>query len=142
MLKLPEAGADLEATVHAVHGWAMARFVYVPDLERWHQDLAPNGDHWETDAELLADLERAGRVLGDCDAFAKLCWLVLRRLGVPSRLVACQAETGGWHLVCEASGWILDNRMPVATPREDLERLGYRWHSKSDYEPGGQWTTA
>lgn len=142
MLRLPEAKPSLEATVAQVHGWALARFAYVRDEDRWTVNLAPNGDHWETDAELLADLEVRGQVEGDCDAFAKLCWLILRRLGVASRLVYCEIKGLGYHLVCEASGWILDNRSPVPTTREEAEGRGYRWISMSAHQPGGQWTVA
>jgi predicted transglutaminase-like cysteine proteinase len=143
MIPLPAPAADHESTLQAVHSWAHVHFTYIPDEIRWLSNApgtAANGDHWETDAELLADLEAHGRVHGDCDAFAKLCWLALRRLEIPSRLLACQTETGGWHLVCEAGGWVLDNRQPVIASRQDLERLGYRWHSMSAFLPGGQWT--
>ena len=141
MLTWPDRGEDLEATLHNVVRWAHSRFEYVPDLDRWKENFSFNGDHWETDAELLADMQNNGRVRGDCDAFAKMCWMALRSLAVPSRLVLCLDETGGGHLVCEASGWILDNRYAVVIPRDELERLGYEWLSKSGYAPGQQWTT-
>lgn len=140
MLKLPEAAGDLEATVRRVQAWALEHFVYVPDLDRWMSNLAPNGDHWETEAELLADLETRGQVHGDCDAYAMLCWIVLRKHGIPSRLVLCAVEDGGYHLVCEAGGWILDNRTAFASTRDEAEGRGYRWISMSGFEPGGQWT--
>ncbi len=144
MLTWPAAGDTLEETVYAVQAWAHQRFEYVRDDVRWAGD--PNlwvGEHWESDAELLADLSNErGIVRGDCDAFAKMCWMALRRLNVPARLVFCKAETGEGHLVCEASGWVLDNRYRIATPRQELEQLGYQWMAKSDFVPGGQWTTA
>lgn len=142
MLSWPAAGADLADTVSRVHAWAYQRFIYAPDEARWTENFARNGDHWETDAELIEDLLHDGFLEGDCDAFAKLCWKALRNLDVNSRLVTCWAEDGGLHLVCEASGWILDNRMVRAAPREELERLGYRWIAKSGYQPGWEWTTA
>ena len=142
MLIWPTASDNLADTVERVHSWAYQRFIYVPDEARWSENFASNGDHWETDAELIEDMVHDGFLEGDCDAFAKLCWAALRRLSVASRLVTCRTETGGLHLVCEASGWVLDNRMVRAVPREELERLGYRWIAKSGFLPGGQWTTA
>lgn len=140
MIPFPVLREKLEDTLLLVHGWAMSHFLYVPDERRWDKDFAFNGDHWETDEELLEDLRRSGVVLGDCDAFAKLCWLALRRIDIPSRLLFCRDETGGGHLVCEASGWVLDNRQPVLVPRADLERIGYTWLSMSGFLPGQPWT--
>ena len=138
----PTKGEDIEDTVQGVHQWALHRFVYVKDNERWAGD--PNlwiGEHWETDAELIADLDTKGFVSGDCDAFAKLCWLALRKLHIPSRLVVCNTETGEGHLVCESEGWVMDNRyMTVVTRQELEERIGYRWQSMSGFLPGGAWT--
>lgn len=142
MLTWPERAETPEKTVENVHKWAMARFDYIPDAQRWASGFALNGDHWETRAEIEADLE-AGTVRGDCDAFAMMCWMALRRLNEPSRLVYCTTENGQGHLVCEASGWILDNRQPVPEVRHILEqRIGYTWIAKSGFQPGEQWTTA
>jgi predicted transglutaminase-like cysteine proteinase len=143
MLIWPAKQATLEETVRAVHSWVTDRFLYIPDEVRWKdaptEHFSAQGDHWETDAEILDELDRKNWISGDCDAFAKLCWMALRKLEVPSRLVFCITENGVGHLVCEASGWILDNRQGAAVPRQDLS---YRWIAKSDFLPGGQWTTA
>lgn len=144
VIEYPQRQETHEATLRAVHAWAHAHFAYVPDPVRWpagSEGVAFNGDHWESDAELEADLRAFGRVRGDCDAFAKLCWKALRRLGIPSRLVLCQDENAGWHLVCEAAGWVLDNRQPVLVSNVDLADMGYRFHSMSGYAPGQQWTS-
>jgi predicted transglutaminase-like cysteine proteinase len=141
LIDWPEAKPERVATLERVHQWAHSKFVYVKDYDRWNHDFSGNGDHWETDAELIDDLVGKGYVEGDCDAFAKMCWMALRRLEIDSRLVLCTVEDGSWHLVCECDGWILDNRSPVVTARETLEQLGYRWVSKSGFKPGGQWTT-
>lgn len=140
MLNWPIAGEDLAETCANVQAWVHAHFIYVSDNVRWKTDLAYNGDHWETNAELIADLDKMGHVEGDCDAFAKLCWMALQRLGVPSRLVFCSVETGEGHLVCEAGGWIMDNRQPLINTRDDLQRMGYRWVAKSGYRAGDNWT--
>ena len=143
-MDFPGHKEDLEDTVQGVHQWALHRFVYVPDEERWKNspDLWMD-EHWETDAELVADLDTKGFVSGDCDAFAKLCWLALRKLNIPARLVFCYTETGGGHLVCEASGWVLDNRYMTVVSRQELEeRIGYRWQSMSGFAPGEAWTQA
>lgn len=142
MIAFPARQDTIEAAVRAVHAWALNHFIYERDDSRWAGDRwLILGERWETDAELIADIDRDGYVRGDCDAFAKLCWLALRHQGIPSRLVMCTTETGEGHLVCEAEGWVLDNRMPTLQPRADLERIGYRWQSMSAFEPGGQWTT-
>ena len=45
----------------------------------------------------------------DCDGFCLACRSLLRKAGIPSRLVYCEIENNG-HLVVEVDGWILDNR--------------------------------
>ena len=142
-MEWPTAGDDLYATCENVQQWAHRRFRYVDDSIRWKDDAnLKAGEHWETDAELIEEIEHKGFVDGDCDAFAKLAWMALRRLKVPSRLVMCLVPGYGYHLVCEAEGWIMDNRQKYAMRRDDLEAgQGYFWLSKSAYEPGGGWTT-
>lgn len=141
-VNFPEAREELVLTLQAVHAWAHAHFTYVPDEERWPKGTPGttfDGDHWEMDAELIADIEQRGSVEGDCDAFAKLCWMALRRLSLPSRLVAGNTEKGEGHLVCECQGWVLDNRQSEIVARQDLERLGYRFWSMSGFQPGEDW---
>lgn len=141
MIAWPQRGPDLEASASRVHRWALDHFNYVRDDARWAGDqYLFFGDHWETNAELERDLDSvAGVVHGDCDAFAKLCWMALKRAGERARLVFCTAETGEGHLVCEASGWILDNRQPSIATRDELGNLGYRWISMSGFESGQPW---
>lgn len=142
MLNWPSAGEDIKGTCDGVHAWARQRFVYMTDDVRWKGDQnLKGGEHWEKDDELLDELEKNGYVRGDCDAFAKMCWLAMRRLNAPARLVFCLYGNTG-HLVCEAQGWIMDNRQIEVVPREELEKhQGYMWLSKSGYLPGEEWTT-
>lgn len=130
---------DLWGILQGVHSWAHLHFQYVPDEDRWTKDFAWNNDHWETREELYNDIKVNGYVSGDCDAFAMLCWMELRRIGMNSRLVVCLAENGGGHLVCECQGWILDNRYKVVVSNVELEKTGYKWLSISGYNPGEQW---
>lgn len=139
----PVAGPDLVETAENVQQWALRRFQYVPDDVRWEGDeYLKNGERWETDEELRAELEEKDFVRGDCDAFAKMCWMAMRRLNAPARLVFCSVGGYGYHLVCEAQGWIMDNRQRGVASRDDLSAQGYNWISKSGYLPGEQWTTA
>lgn len=122
-----------------IHRWALEHFTFMRDEARWPGQFV--FDHWETDAEINAELKGGGKVVGDCDAFAKMCWNALRARGIKARLVMCQVETGEWHLVCESDGWVLDNRQPTVMKRDELEGLGYVWGSMSGFAPGEQWTT-
>lgn len=144
MLTWPTAGETISETAENVHWWALQHFRYVEDAVRWKNDPDLKFDErWEKDSELLEDLEARGFVEGDCDAFAKMCWMAMRRLSAPARLVFCQLFGGGYHLVCEAEGWIMDNRQRGIMSRDELaQNHGYTWISKSGYLPGEQWTTA
>lgn len=139
----PERRDDLQDSLAAIHVWALDRFIYVPDVERW-KDLGTQftGDHWESDAEILADLHSSEGVLrGDCDAFAKLCWFLCRRVLIASNLVYCTVETGAGHLVCAASSFVLDNRQQAVVSRDTLEAHGYRFLKMSKAYPSkdGSW---
>jgi len=120
-----------------VHAFAQAHFEYVPDPVRRGQI-----DYWMSRDELQADLDdlqRGGKVRGDCDDFALLCRLLLRQRGVPNRLAYCQVETGEAHLVCEVDGWILDNRQGHVEPRQNLEAMGYKFLMLSGYAKDEDW---
>lgn len=132
----PKDEANVESAVHSVRRWALDRFEYVRDAQRWGES-----EHWETPSEILEDLAFAGgKVHGDCDAFAMLCRIALERMGHKCRLIQCLVETGEGHLVCECGGWLLDNRYAVPVTRGECERTGYRWLSMSGFATGEPWT--
>ena len=72
----------------------------------------------------------------NCDDFALACRQLCREKNIPSRLVVCQTEKGGYHLVTEVQGWILDNRQNGVVSRDDLD---YKWLKISGYEKGESW---
>lgn len=128
-----------------IHTWAKHHFVYTPDSIRWKESVVFD-EHWETREEIENELRDKGYVKGDCDAFAMMCWMACRKSKIKARLVFCTVGILGGndgHLVCEANGYILDNRMPVVMTNTDLEKnYAYVFISKSGYEPGEQWTEA
>ena len=75
----------------------------------------------------------------DCEEHAIACRMILKDLGIDSRLVYCKDETGAGHLVLEVEGWILDNRQTRVVPRDKLERKGYEFISISGFNSGDDW---
>ena len=65
---------------------------------------------------------------GDCDDYAATKRSILRKKYPEHksdfRLVKCQVETGGWHMVLmvitHKGAYALDNRFPEVTPWKDL----------------------
>jgi len=112
--------------------WVQWRFDYTSDIL---QRGVP--EHW-IDTDELAALDTAGRdtFKDDCDGHALACRYQCRKLGIPNRLVFCQTETGGYHLVLEVDGWILDNRYKRVMARDDVL---YRWIKMSGFEKGDPW---
>lgn len=113
-----------------IHQDALKNFSYCSDQERFN-----SSEHWMVPTEIVADLQN-GKLVGDCDDFAALCAMRCREAGLPARFVLCRCEDGGLHLVCEVDGWILDNRQPVVSRRDDLP---YEWISISGYRQGDTW---
>jgi predicted transglutaminase-like cysteine proteinase len=103
----------------------------------WADDSSTFGkaEYWATYDELMAKAI-AGNVRGDCDDFAEICVLALRKNGHKARFVMCRTETNEMHLVAECEGVILDNRMVFPTPQNKMK---YEWISISGYAPGEPW---
>ena len=79
-------------------------------------------------------------VVGDCDDFAIACRMLLKERGHDCRLVFCETETGGGHLICTIGKWALDNRMKSAVGVEYLTGTrGYNLISISGLNPGDDW---
>lgn len=137
-----ENAEEVLEALDEVHTWAWQHFRYVPDTERWKNDpFLWIGEHWETREEINKDLATQGYVSGDCDAFAMMCWMELRKNNIKSRLVFCKVNGEG-HLVVEHEGWILDNRFGGVMSNTFLEKHeGYKFLAKSGYEPNEEWTT-
>lgn len=113
--------------------------------ERIHKRVF-NGFSYVTDERQFGLIEywyttnNVDRFRGDCDDFALACRSLLLDEGVQDvRLVMCQVETGGWHLVCIAGEFVLDNRHAKVKTKFELERLGYKWHSMSGLPGDEQW---
>lgn len=90
---------------------------------RSDKELHDKREHWTIDLH------------GDCEDFALWCRKTLKeKYGIPSDLVFCQTETGGYHLVLSVEGWILDNRRYWVTPKDNLP---YTWLKIG--QPDGTW---
>ena len=76
----------------------------------------------------------------DCDGFCLACRSLLRRAGIPNRLVYCEVKERGrsfGHLVVEVQGWILCNRQESVVANDHL--FNYRWLRISGYAAGDPW---
>ena len=118
---------DLEG-LDKVYRLVKKNFVYREDqgLENWK--MPPSRYNGK---QLLVD---------DCDGFCLACRTLLRREGIPSRLVYCEIERRNrWfgHLVVEVEGWILDLMQAQVVPNSSI--YGYRWRRISGYQPGDPW---
>lgn len=123
---------SLQSDLQAIKNYVAWRFSYTSDTEGRGVP-----EHW-VDQDELADLDSKGRgeFKDDCDGMALACRYQCRKVGIPSRLVFCRTETGGYHLVLEVAGWIIDNREQWVRGRDDLD---YEWISISGYEKGDPW---
>ena len=119
----------LDRIFQRVHG----SFTYVTDIKNWNRT-----EHWPT-VEEVTDALNSGELYGDCDDFALACRSLCRLDELPARLLACWDETGGYHLVCEVEGYILDNRQDRALPRDSIVFEQYRWDRISGLEQGDEW---
>ena len=112
-----------------VHKKVRAGFRYVSDKIQYPGSI----DDWR----IPKDCER---VTGDCDDFAIACRELLREKGYSSRLLLCQTETGGWHLICVLGKMALDNREKEAVElRKLVDEVGYKLSRVSGREPGDGW---
>jgi predicted transglutaminase-like cysteine proteinase len=112
-------------------------FAYVHSIFEYVDDQTWYGhpERWE-DPKYIAQQIEAGAIKGDCDNFALACRYILNQARVPNRIAMCVTETGEGHLVCEAEGWILDNRQ---TRVRSWGELPYQWIKISGYKPGQPW---
>lgn len=118
------------ATVKHIFNDVTAMFEYVTD-----QDWYNNPEHWEDPKQIEAQLLE-GKIVGDCDNFALACRYLLNHEKIPNRIAQCLTEDGESHLVCEAEGWILDNRQ---TRVRSWGELPYTWVKISGYKVGEPW---
>ena len=122
--------AELRAVVQTFYV-AKHNFRYCSDLTKFGKE-----EYWLSSKEIMGQLSNQGFLVGDCDDFASMCVMLLRKQGIPARFVFCRMEDGGGHLVAEVNGWILDNREPEVARRDDLP---YEWVCISGYQPGEDW---
>lgn len=116
--------------VEAAFNTVSNMFTYKTDAMVWQRE-----EHWE-DPAFIADQLARGEIIGDCDNFALACRYHLFQYDIPNRIVFCLTETGEGHLVCEAEGYILDNRQTKVMPWKSMP---YKWIKISDYKIGGPW---
>jgi len=91
------------------------------------------GEHWQMPPE---NYDGSQTLRDDCDGFCLACRVLLRKLGIASRLVYCEVEGSG-HLVVEADGWILDNRQQTVVANTFL--VNYQWKRISGYDARDPW---
>lgn len=97
-------------------------FIYTPD-HILHPD---HFDHWESHADAV---ERGEIFRDDCDGFSlTTAELLIRRKANPEdvKIIFCNTETGGGHLVTSWKHWIIDNRQREVRYWGDLH---YKWIS-------------
>jgi predicted transglutaminase-like cysteine proteinase len=105
-------------------------FEFVSDQNWWKTP-----EHWE-DPQYIEQQLQAGKIQGDCDNFTLACRYLLNQHKVPNRIVMCNTEDNEGHLVCEAEGWILDNRQNRV---RSWGELPYTWVKISGYHVGDPW---
>lgn len=127
---------QLEDIVFSTH----VRFEYERDLVRWKTP-----EYWIS--RLDGDL-RVGKWKGDCEDFALICRAECRALDVPipTRLVFIECPVneyfpeGGYHLVAEHEGWLMDVNSKYLISRDAAARqFGYKYLGMSGYNPGDPW---
>ena len=114
---------QLKLKLDAIHRQVSKRFKFWRD----------RGEQWTMPPE---DYDGSQTITDDCDGFCLACRVLLRKAGIPSRLVYCEHSRGG-HLVVEVQGWILDNR--ENSVRANTSFTDYRFLRISGYEPGDPW---
>jgi predicted transglutaminase-like cysteine proteinase len=94
-------------------------------------------DHWMSHADAV---DRGEIFRDDCDGFSLTCAELLYRAEYAHdqiRIAYCQTETGEGHLVCLASGWLLDNRQRHVWAWNEI--TGYKWISSMSLGEPGIW---
>lgn len=113
--------------LNKIQGDLHARFVYVPDKDRYGKR-----EYWARPNESEAS---DGKVYGDCEDFALAAQSLCVGAGIlNSRLVVCNVPKRGGHCVLEVEGFILDNRMKGVVSQEELD---YEWLKIQDHD--GRW---
>jgi predicted transglutaminase-like cysteine proteinase len=114
-------------------------FRTVRELFRWRSDKKTLGvdDEWHSSADRV----RTGDIFtDDCDGFALTCGEILTEdRGIPAgnvEMAICRTETGEVHMVCIASGWVLDNRQRRVIA---WNRLKYEWIMGMKISEPGVW---
>lgn len=117
-------------TVNDVFKKVKSIFIYKSDADIWGKE-----EYWE-DPTIIADQLIHNQIIGDCDNFALACRFLLFEYNIPNRIAFCVTEEDEGHLVCEAGGYILDNRMPRLMQWKEMP---YKWLKISDFKIGGPW---
>jgi predicted transglutaminase-like cysteine proteinase len=112
------------SVIDDVHAKVRNAFTYVTDKEQYdkreqwvdHADEVINGEDFE----------------GDCDDYALTCATLCSRAGINDdqiRIIFCQVETGGFHLVCavdtDDDTLILDNRQKWVMSAAELPEYDF-----------------
>lgn len=107
--------------------------------------LVNGSTRYASDDELFGRKEfwTVAQGTGDCEDYALAKRAALLEAGVDPaylRLLSGWIASGEYHLVLvvrtEQGDYVLDARHPRPMRRQDLEAIGYRWHS---IEEGGRW---
>ena len=102
--------------------------------------MNPATYHWDTDEQLVSQLQSTyGKVKGICADFALYCRMELDKKGISNTLVWCLDELRESHLVCNASGYVLDNRQKHVMTNTGLEQEDYLFLAESGTVAGEPW---
>lgn len=116
--------------VKGVFNTVLGMFDYQTDETIWGKE-----EHWEDPAYIASQIT-TGKIAGDCDNFALACRFLLYKYEIHNRIAFCMTETNEGHLVCEAGGFVLDNRQTEVIP---WDKLPYKWIKISGYKVGEPW---
>lgn len=109
-------------------------FVYRTD-----KDLYGRFEDWRPPV----DMTMKGELFyGDCDDYALMARAMLRKRGIPSRLVFVYQPVKGGHLIVESGGWILYNATRRVTTLDALAAKGYTFKSISGFDLHEKWVDA
>ena len=116
---------------------AKQTFNYVHSIFKFIDDpiFFEQHESWEDPKFIVHQLE-TGSIIGNSKVFALSCRYILNRAKVHNRIAVCYTEDNEVHLVCEAEGWILDNRQ---TRVRSWGELPYSWVKISGYKVGDSW---
>lgn len=112
-------------------------FFKVKNLFIWKSDLEQFPDYYDNWRSYAEDVESGKIFCDDCDGFAMTCAELLYKKEIDDiRLVMCQTETGEYHLVCLANGFLLDNRQRTIW---FWNQVPYTWLSGMRLSEPGVW---